>query len=286
MATPDDAKARAAATYNAAADSYDDPANAFWERFGRRTVERLRLQPGARVLDACCGSGASALPAAEQVRPHGHVLGIDLAADLLELARRKAAARGLANVEFRVGDMLAPALPAGAFDAVVCVFGIFFVLDIPQAVRALWGLVRPGGRLAVTTWGPRFFEPANTAFWDSVRAVRPDLYKGFNPWDRICDPPAVDAVLREGGVEGAEVVAEAGEHPVPSPDAWWAAVLGTGYRGTLEQLDPADRERVRRANLDYVRRSKIRAVEANVVYAIAAKTLDRRGAEPPRPRPA
>jgi hypothetical protein len=67
------------------------------------------------------------------------------------------------------------------------------------------------------------------------------------------------------------VVAEAGEHPIPTPEAWWAAVLGSGYRGTLEQLDSAARERVRQANLDYIRRSGLRAVEANVVYAIANK---------------
>jgi ubiquinone/menaquinone biosynthesis C-methylase UbiE len=156
MTTSDDAaaKARAAATYNAAADHYDDPANAFWERFGRRTIERLSLAPGARVLDVCCGSGASALPAAERVGPAGDVLGVDLAGDLLALARAKAAARGLRNAEFRLGDMLDLGVPAASFDAVVCVFGIFFVPDVAAAVRALWRCVRPGGRLAVTTLGP------------------------------------------------------------------------------------------------------------------------------------
>lgn len=271
MATPDDAKARAAATYNAAADAYDDPANSFWDRFGRRTIERLAPRSGARILDVCCGSGASAIPAAERAGPGGFVLGVDLAEALLELARRKAAARGLRNVQFRVGDMLDLGLPAGQFDAVVCVFGIFFVPDVPVAVRALWRLVRPGGTLAVTTWGPRFFEPATTAFWDSIRAVRPDLYKGFNPWDRICDPAALLAVLREGGVPEAEVIEEAGSHPIPSPEAWWAAVLGSGYRGTTDQLDAVGRERVRCANLDYVRQAGIRSVEANAVYALATK---------------
>ena len=101
--------------------------------------------------------------------------------------------------------------------------------------------------------------------------MRPDLYKGFNPWDRICDPPAVDATLREAGVIGAAVVAEAGQHPIASPEAWWAAVLGTGYRGTLDQLDSAGRERVRAANLRFIRESGTSAVEANVVYAIARK---------------
>jgi ubiquinone/menaquinone biosynthesis C-methylase UbiE len=271
MSALDDAKARAVATYNAAADSYDAAANSFWERFGRATIERLRPPPGSRVLDVCCGSGASALPTAEMVGPDGFVIGMDLAEGLLALARRKAEARGLRNVEFRIGDMLDLQLPASEFDAVVCVFGIFFVPDMPAAIRALWHVVRPGGKLAITTWGPRFLEPATTAFWDSIRAVRPDLYKGFNPWDRICDPASLRALLRDGGVDDAEVVAEAGMHPIPSPEAWWSAVIGSGYRGTLEQLDATDRERVRVANLNYIRDSGVHAVETNVVYAIATK---------------
>ena len=115
------------------------------------------------------------------------------------------------------------------------------------------------------------FRKRTRGFWNAVRDVRPDLYKGFNPWDRIVDPPAVRALLREGGVPAADVVAESGMHPIPSPEAWWAAVLGTGYRGTLETLDASDRERVRAANFDYIERSGVRAVEVNVVYAIARK---------------
>ena len=271
MTQLDDAKTRAAATYSAAADHYDDAANTFWERFGRTTVERLRPSVKSRVLDVCCGSGASALPAAEMVGREGSVLGIDVAASLLDLARAKATQRGLTNCEFRLGNLLDMRLGGAQFDAVVCVFGIFFVADMPAAVRALWEAVRPGGRLAITTWGPRFFEPATTAFWNSVRDVRPDLYKGFNPWDRISDPAQLRALLHEGGVQSADVVAESGRHPIPSPDAWWSAVLGSGYRGTVDQLSPAMRDSVRDANLRYIRDSHISAVEANVVYAIATK---------------
>ena len=70
MSEKDEAKKKAAATYNAAADFYDHPTNTFWERYGRRTIERLLLAPGTRVLDVCCGSGASAIPAAQAVGPH------------------------------------------------------------------------------------------------------------------------------------------------------------------------------------------------------------------------
>jgi SAM-dependent methyltransferase len=265
------AKRRASATYNAAADFYDHPVNAFWNRYGRRTVTRLVLAPGARVLDVCCGSGASALPAAEAVGPGGSVLGVDLAERLLELARLKAKQRGLENVEFCAGDMLALGLRPASFDAVICVFGIFFVPDMHHAVRELWRLVRPGGRLAITTWGPSFFEPVNTAFWEAVRIERPDLHKGFNPWDRISEPDALREILVSAGAEHVDVTAETGSHALSSADDWWPMVLGTGYRGTIEQLDAEARERIHTACLDFIRTKHVAAVEANVVYGVATK---------------
>jgi ubiquinone/menaquinone biosynthesis C-methylase UbiE len=269
--TPEDAKSRAASTYNAASDVYDDAANSFWERFGRRTVERLELKPGSRVLDVCCGSGASAIPAAETVGPEGSVLGVDLAEQLLKLARTKAAQLGLTNVEFRSGDMLALELPDGSFDAVICVFGIFFVPDMASAGHELWRLVAPGGILAITTWGPRWFEPMSSVFWNAVRNERPDLYRGFNPWDRISYPDEVRALLVEGGIPESEIVAEPALHPLRSPDDWWAAVLGTGYRSTIDALASDARERVRQQTFSFIRETGVTEVEVNVVYAVARK---------------
>ena len=107
MATPVDAKQRAMSTYNAAADFYDHPVNTFWEWYGQQTVSRLRLEAGAKILDVCCGSGASAIPAAKAVGPNGFVLGVDLAENLIELAKAKARERGLENIEFRIADMSA-----------------------------------------------------------------------------------------------------------------------------------------------------------------------------------
>ena len=289
MESQEDAKTRAAQTYNAASDHFDDPANSFWQRFGRRTVERLQLSRGSRVLDVCCGSGASAIPAAEAVGANGFVLGMDLAEKLLQLARSKAVQRGLTNIEFRHGDILNLGQPDFHFDAVVCVFGIFFVPEMQVAVRELWRRVTPGGKLAITTWGPRFFEPASTAFWNSIRRVRPDLYKGFNPWDRITDPDSLRSLLTEAGVipeaeasaaggvnavdrtNSVEVTLEGGTQPVRSPEDWWSMVLGSGYRGTIEQLDAESLEQVRQENFGFVRESSVTSVEANVVYAVATR---------------
>jgi ubiquinone/menaquinone biosynthesis C-methylase UbiE len=268
---PEDAQARAAFAYNAAADFYDASPLSFWDYFGRRTIELASLSSGSCVLDVCCGAGASALPAAEAVGPTGKVVGVDLANQLLESARTKAIQRRLGNVDFELGDMLSLRFPAASFDAVVCVFGIFFVPDMARAVSELWSRVRPGGKLAVTTWGPNFCEPANDAFWCSIKNVRPDLYKGFNPWDRISDRAGLRNVLNEAGVTSPKIIAENRFHPVKSPDDWWTIILGSGYRGTIEQLAPVERQKVKEANLAFIRDEKISAVETNVLYALATK---------------
>jgi len=266
-----DAQRRAAFTYNAAADFYDASPLGFWNYFGRKTIEPLSLQNGSRVLDACCGAGASALPAAEFVGPKGKVIGVDVAQALLELAQAKAAQRRLGNTQFQLGDLLSLRFPNESFDAAVCVFGIFFVPDMAAAVQELWRCVRPGGQLAVTTWGPNLFEPANSAFWTSIKDVRADLYKGFNPWDRINDPASLKNILTEGGVEAPKITAENRLHSISSPEDWWIIVLGSGYRGTIEQLNPSEREKVKDANLSFIRDEKISAIETNVLYALATK---------------
>jgi SAM-dependent methyltransferase len=270
--TEADLKAASAATYAATADHFDDPALSFWDRYGRRTVSRVALRPGARVLDACCGTGASALPAAHDVGPDGHVLGIDVSEPALALARAKAHRQGLSNVEFRAADVEHTHLPSHSFDAVLCVFGIFFLPDIAAGIRELWRLVRPGGQLAITIWGPRWFEPATSEFWAAVEAERPDLVRGFHPWTRVTDPAALAGLFTEAGAEAPVVAAEPDTHPLTGPQDWWTMVLGTGYRATVERLGAEASARVRAANLARVEAAGIRAVESNVVYGIARRS--------------
>lgn len=268
------AKVKAAATYNSASNFFDHPANSFWDRFGQATINRLNLQVGQAVLDVCCGTGASALPAAEAVGKGGRVLGIDLADNLLQLARNKAEQRGLTQVEFKQGDMMSIDPAAALFDSVVCVFGIFFVPDMPAAVRVLWSRVKPGGKLAITTWGEDFFEPANTAFWTSIQREAPALHKSFNPWDRISQPTSLAEMLSEAGIESVEIEEQRGIHPINSPEDWWTTLIGTGYRGTIDQLDAGSLARVRQANLEFIDQADIKGIAANVIYATALKPTE------------
>lgn len=268
---------RVARAYGAAADHYGLAALSFWDRFGAETVSRLPLAAGHSVLDLCCGAGASAIPAARLVGPAGRVLGIDLAEPLLEMARARAAREGLASVEFRYGDATRTALPAGGFDAVICVFGVFFATDMTGFVAEMYRLVRPGGVLAVTTWGPGLFEPANSVFWAAVREVEPSLFKAFNPWDEITTEAALADLLTRGGVDHPDVMAVPGRHDLDHPDHFWDIVLGSGYRGTVDALDQEKRDLVRRRVSAEVQSADITSLHTDVVFGTARRTAaDRR----------
>jgi ubiquinone/menaquinone biosynthesis C-methylase UbiE len=262
---------RAARTYGAAADHYRLAALSFWDRFGIATVSRLRLAPGDTVLDVCCGAGASAIPAARAVGPAGHVLGIDVAAPQLELARARAADEELANIEFRLGDATRTGLPDGGFGAVVCVFGVFFAPDMTAFVREMWRLVMPGGVLAVTTWGPDLFEPANSQFWRCVGEVEPALFKAFNPWDEITTPAALAGLFSRAGVPHPAVVAAAGQHQLDHPGRFWDVALGSGYRATVDALSPDQRNRVRERLLSRLRSDEVTSLRTDVVFGTAER---------------
>ena len=263
------AKLKAEKTYNAAADEFDAEPLAFWDRYGRRTVERLTLRRGANVLDVCCGTGASALPAALAVGSEGTVIAVDLAEELLKLGRAKAQAAGLRGVEFRRADMTALGFSDRHFDAVICVFGVFFVPDMEAEVAELWRMVRPGGKLAITTWGPGIFAPAYEIWLAAVRRVRPDLYSAFNPWDRITTPEAVRKLFVDAGVPHAEVVAEEGYQALRTPEDFWTIALGSGLRWTIDQMGTEAASEAKQEILDALSARRIERVETNVIYAVA-----------------
>lgn len=268
-----DDMARVRQTYAAAADHYDAPQLGFWDRAGKRSVQALGLSNGARVLDVGCGSGMSAIPAAEAVGSAGSVLGIDLAEPMLELARQKARQRGLAQACFRKQDMRYLNFSNEEFDAVISVFSLFFVADMPAFVGELWRMVAPGGKLSITTWGPRVLQPAAEMWWHAVSMERPDLVQGFRPWDAINEPAALTALLVDAGLPAPEIHETADCQPMQSPEDWWPMVLGSGFRWSADMLGPEAAQRVKAACLQAIDCNGITSVECNTIQAVATKAI-------------
>ena len=173
---------------------------------------------------------------------------------------------------FRACDATSTRLRSGSFDAVVCVFGVFFAADMPAFVAEMWRLVRPGGTLAITTWGPEWCEPASSVFWDSVRELEPTLFRAFNPWDEITTAPKLADLFARGGVSGATVEATEGEsHELDRPEAFWDIAPGSGYRATVDAFSDRERERLRARVVDELRARHITRLRNDVVFGTAVR---------------
>ena len=209
-----------------------------WDPIGAATVEAAPPRPGGRVLDVCCGSGSSAIPAARAVGAEGRVDAVDLARELLDQGVRRA--EGLPQLRFHHADasrwVPADGLP---YDRVQCVFGIFFLPDMDAAAAHLVDLLRPGGAFCVTTWrqgsvddvvgplvqalteetGRTLDRPAS-----AERAARVDTEEKLAAW--------------LGGTGLDEVDVRLVERDIPiTPDSAWKFVMGSGIRAALDGLD-------------------------------------------------
>ena len=115
-------------------------------------VATLDVKPGLKVLDLGCGDGTTALPAAER---GADVLGVDIAANLVEAGRQRAEAAGLDNLRFQEGDASTlEGLPDDGYDLVVSLFGAMFAPRPYDVARQMVRVTRPGGRIVMGNWIP------------------------------------------------------------------------------------------------------------------------------------
>lgn len=131
-----------------AAEVYDELfPSALFNEWAPRVSDLAKLEPGDRVMDVACGTGVLALVAAARVAPGGSVVGLDLNAGMLEVARRKAP-----EIDWREAPADAIPFEDCEFDALVSQFGLMFFPDKKRALEEMLRVLRPGGRLAVAVW--------------------------------------------------------------------------------------------------------------------------------------
>lgn len=245
--------------------AYAELDDVLWDPIARATVLRSQPRFDERVLDACAGDGASALPTAELVGPGGVVDAVDLAEPLVEILRERAGER-MPQLRPHVAD--ATTWPYTGYDLVQCVLGILFFDDPEAGTRHLVECVRPGGRAVFTVWGAGALDlvgdllaealPADDdrvpEFDDSRRAtiVGAETAGSFAHW--LAERGLVDV--------RAEVVPR---HLDLTPELAWRLVTGTGFRAFVDGLDDETR--------DSVRERYLAALEARGTISVDVTTL-------------
>ncbi len=131
-------------------------------------LAELGVEGRERALDVGCGPGELTLMLARSL-PRGEVIGVDLCAEMLEIARRKAKAAGLKNISFRRGDALSLTFADGSFDLVASSFLLPWVPDPDRALREMVRVLREGGKLGLITAGSRFYDAFYRALEGLIR---------------------------------------------------------------------------------------------------------------------
>lgn len=259
--------------FEEAATAYDRHGPSLFAQFGRRLVEQISLTPGARVLDVATGSGAVLLPAARLVGAEGRVTGIDRSEAMLQEAKRAVTSEGLTNVELRLMDAEHIEFPDQAFDVVTCGFSLFLFPDLEGALREIYRVCKPGGRLGVSVFAKTpFFDPAWPLLVQQIMTYQLAVQM---PRPFSCPPEEVAAWLRRSDFGAIETCSETSEFVYANPEELWNFMLTVaGTRLVVMRLSEDKRARFKdefTAKLRPLLRPDGLHLSVGTVYAVARR---------------
>jgi SAM-dependent methyltransferase len=231
-----------------------------WER-RRSDVERFAQpvrawmlreanpRPGEVVLELAAGVGETGFDAAALVGESGRVITSDFSPAMLDAARRRGDARGLANVEYRLVDGECMDVESATVDAVLCRFGLMLMVDPDAALAESRRILRPGGRLALAVWAAPERNPYFTAVVGALVSAGhlPPPDAGGPGIFALADPGRLAAMLGRAGFGGVRTEEVSVRFRVPDIGEYLSLVADTaGPIGlTLQALAPADRAAAR-----------------------------------------
>lgn len=193
----------------------------YFEVFSREALRLAALPAGARIVDVAAGPGTlSLLAAAEGVT----VSAIDLSPQMVEQCGARIAAAGLgASVDVRLGDAQQLPFETGAFDAAFSMFGLMFFPDRAAGLREMKRVLKPGGRVVVSSWIP--FEGPFGVLFKTASELIPGLPSGGD--FALSDEDSIRRELAEAGLANVAVHRVAQELKASSFDAFWNSMQRT-----------------------------------------------------------
>ena len=225
--------------FDTVAAGYDHPSLSFFPETAKRLVEHLQLNPTDHLLDVCTGTGCVALTAAEKLS-QGKVTGIDLSSGMLQQAKNKAAEQNLNNTEFKQMDLEHLAFEDGTFDVATSSFGLFFLEDMTQGLTNIASTVRPGGKVAITTFTGEAFSPMADIFikcYESTGRQVPPL-----SWKRLATEELIREQFNEVAITKVDIHHEPLGYHMTDPQMWWDVVWNAGWRALLNQMSEEEQK--------------------------------------------
>ena len=230
-----------AGLFDRASSTYDHVGPNFFSHFGRRLVEHAALPTMSRVLDVACGRGAVLFPAAEAVGHRGSVIGIDFAEGMVKETSREISHQKLTNVEIHQMDAEHLDFPNSSFDAILCGFALFFFPQLERAMAEFRRTLRPGGHIAVSTWGEQFDKDWEWFYKAGEKYLPPKPVEQTTP-DQPDDPnfatsAGMENIMRAAGFADVQIINETTSFHYSTKDEWWETVWSHGARALPERIE-------------------------------------------------
>lgn len=238
--------------FDALAGSYDSPATRFFPFCADRLVNFVKPRPGGKVLDVATGTGAAAVSFAQAVGSSGHVSAIDVSPRMLDKAEANISKMALGNVDLHEMDAARLDFRRDYFHALVCSYGLFFLPDMAGALREWVRVLRPGGKLAFTSFETSAFQPMLDDYVERLQAFGVQLPESAFGSQRIRSLAHCRELLEAAGL--VEVQAESAQlgYHLRDENEWWEVVTSTSMRAALERLPDARQQALRQEHLAFV----------------------------------
>jgi ubiquinone/menaquinone biosynthesis C-methylase UbiE len=248
-----DHKKRIQQGFDTVAAGYDHPSLSFFPETAKRLVEHLELEPHQHLLDVCTGTGVVALTAAEKLT-RGKVTGIDLSTGMLQQAKNKAAERNLGNIEFHPLDLehldLNTVNQGKVFDIATSSFGLFFLEDMIRGLGNIAGTVKPGGKVAITSFTGEAFSPMADIFvkrYESTGREVPPL-----SWRRLATHELIEELFKTANITNVNIYHEPLGYRMTSASMWWDIVWNAGWRSLLNQMSEEEQKVFEKAHMEEI----------------------------------
>jgi len=219
--------------FDTVAQGYDHPSLSFFPETAKRIINHLNLQADQQLLDVCTGTGVVALTAAEKLAA-GKVTGIDLSSGMLQQAKRKAMQQQLTNIDFIQMDLDKLTFAKQSFDVATSSFGLFFIEDMTRGLSSIASTVKPGGKVAISTFTGEAFSPMADIFikrYESSGREVPPL-----SWRRLSTNHLIREQFNAVGISKVEIHHEPLGYQMTSAQMWWDVVWNAGWRSLLNML--------------------------------------------------
>jgi len=231
---------------------YAAEAHAVMLPFSRDAIELVDPKPTARVLDVAAGTGMLTLEIAPRV---GRVDAVDFSNEMLARLEEGRSARGLTNVHAGWADGQALPFENATFDAAFSMFGLMFFPDRQQGFAELYRVVKPGARVAVSSWAPVDRSPLMILMFGALCAADPSRSLPQTNLLSLENPELFERELREAGFRDVAVRQFTHSVQVPDAESFWKSITLSSAPLVLlkERLGAAEWERQSEVALAYLR---------------------------------